>query len=81
MKKEAPETMAKCYECGKPFPEGELTYNTYFHLWLCNACNRKLNFYKDFHTIRLCLEIVFWAWVFTTAIPLLFILVLLLTPR
>ena len=78
MNTKAPEPIEECDECGKSFPSSKLKYNGYFDILLCPVCNRKLSAFQDVRSLRIYIEIIFWAWVGTLAFEVLVLLTILI---
>jgi hypothetical protein len=81
MNTKAPEPRAECDECGKSFPSWELKYNGYFNLMLCPVCNRKLSAFQDVRSLRIYIEIIFWAWVGILIFEVLVLLTILIVAQ
>ena len=81
MKTSNPEQWAECDECGKSFPSVKLKYNGYFDLLLCPVCNRKLDAFKDVRSLRIYIEIIFWAWVGILIFEVLVLLTILIVAQ
>jgi hypothetical protein len=75
------EPLSECDECGKSFPSSKLKYNEYFDLLLCPVCNRKLAAFQDVRSLRIYIEIIFWAWVGTLAFEVLVLLTILILSK
>jgi len=81
MKTVTPEQQAECDGCSKSFPYSKLKYNGYFDLLLCPVCNRKLAAFQDIRSLRIYIDIIFWAWVGTLAFEVLVLLTILILIR
>jgi hypothetical protein len=81
MKTDAPEPRAECDGCGKSFQSRKLKYNEYFGLLLCPVCNRKLAAFQDVRSLRIYIEIIFWAWVGILIFEVLVLLTILIVTQ